>query len=64
MQGGGTTTNSYSRKVGVQALKKLCAFDQIVFGRPEDTIKQMIFSTFARNWRVAVHVNRTLMIYD
>ena len=58
------TNNMYSKKIGVVSMKKLCVFDHVIFGRNEDHIKQILFSTYPRNWRVAVFVNRTLMIYD
>lgn len=64
MSGAQTTTNMYSKKIGVLSMKKLCVFDQIIFGRPDDTIKHIMFSSFPRNWKVAVYIRRTLQVYD
>lgn len=58
------TSNNFSKKSGVTAIKKLCMFDQIVFGRPDDKIKKLIFSSFPRNFFVAVYFRRTLQVYD
>ena len=58
------TNNVYSKKVGVVSMKKLCVFDHVIYRRQEDQIKEMIFSTYPRNWRVAVFFNRILQIYD
>ena len=64
LSGNVVTSNMYSKKVGVISLKKLCVFDQIIFGRTDDKIKQILFSTFPRNFRVAVFYRRQLQIYD
>ena len=58
------TNNVYSKKVGVVSMKKLCVFDHVIFGRTEDQIKHILFSSYPRNWRVAVFFNRILQIYD
>ena len=64
LSGNIVTSNLFSKKIGVNSLKKLCVFDQIVFGRPDDKIKQILFSSFPRNWRVAVFFRRQLQVYD
>ena len=64
LSGNIVTTNVYSRKVGVVAVKKLCVFEQVVFNSPDDQIKQILMSSFPRNWRVAVYVRRNLQVYD
>ena len=64
LSGNIVANNMFSKKTGVLSLKKLCVFDQIIFGRPDDQIKQIIFSSFPRNWQVAVFVRRTLQVYD
>ena len=58
------TQNNVSRKVGILALKKLCVFDQVIFGRPDDQIKTMFFSSYPRNWKAVVYFRRTLQVYD
>ena len=60
LSGNIVTSNMHSKKVGVNSLKKLCVFDQIIFGRTDDYIKQILFSTFPRNFRVAVFYRRQL----
>ena len=64
LSGNIVTSNLFSKKIGVNSLKKLCVFDQIVFGRPDDKIKQILFSSFPRNWRVVVFFRRQLQVYD
>ena len=58
LSGNIVTSNHFSKKVGVLSLKKLCVFDQFIFGRPDDKIKQILFSSYPRNWRVAVFFRR------
>lgn len=59
-----TNSNMFSQKNGVDAIKKLCVFDQIIFGKPDDTIKRMMISSFPRSFKVAVYFRRTLQVYD
>lgn len=64
LQGNIVANNMFSKKTGVLSLKKLCVFDQIIFKKSDDTIKQILFSSFPRNWQVAVFFRRTLQVYD
>jgi hypothetical protein len=64
LSGNIVSQNHLSTKIGVKAIKKLCVFDQIVFGRSDDKIKQIIFSSFPKGWCVAVYYRRILQVYD
>ena len=64
MQGNLQTTNVYSKKTNVLALRKLCVFDQIKYGRASDQISMFMMCTFPRNFKVAVFYRRIIQIYD
>ena len=60
IQGNMTANNMYSRKTGCAALRKLCVFDQVKFGRASDKIQDFLMCTFPRNFKVAVYYRRCL----
>ena len=64
MKANTTSNNLFSQKVGINAVKKLSVFDQIIFGRPDDKIKSMLFSSYPRDFKVAIYFRRTLQVYD
>ena len=64
LSSGTALNNMYSKKVGISSMQKLCVFDQVVFGRSSDQIKEFMMSTYPRQWKVAVFYRRILQIYD
>ena len=64
LSSGTALNNMYSKKIGIASMQKLCVFDQVVFGRSSDQIKEFMMSTYPRQWKVAVFYRRMLQIYD